>query len=55
MAQRRRARSINVLSLMSARRDDQLVCVARISGANVQRVVDDLWESGHQVINVLRC
>lgn len=54
LAERKRARDIQVLSLMSSRRDDQLVCVVRMAGPGVQQAIDDLWKSGHRVINVLQ-
>ncbi len=53
--ERQRLRNIRVSSLMSSQREEQLVCVVRMSGPDVQQTIDDLWESGHQVINVLRC
>lgn len=56
LAERKRNRRVQVLSLMSSRRDDRLVCVVRMSGpeADVQQVIEELWD-GHQVINVLKC
>ena len=54
LAERVRERKVQVSSLMSSRRDGQTVCVARMSGPSVQEVIDDLWKSGHQVINVLQ-
>jgi len=47
-------RKVRVLSLLSSRNDDQRVCVARISGPELDKVMEDLWGSGHQVLNVLR-
>ena len=55
LAKRKRARNIKVLSLMSSQRDNRIVCVVRLSGPDVQLTIDDLWESGHHVINVLHC
>ena len=46
-------RKVSVSSLMSSRRDNGTVCVARMTGPDVQKTIDDLWKSGHQVINVL--
>jgi acetoin utilization protein AcuB len=55
LAKRKRDLNINVLSLMSSQREDRLVCVVRLSGPDVQLAIDDLWKSGHHVINVLHC
>jgi acetoin utilization protein AcuB len=55
LVKRKRARNIKVLSLMSSQRDDKLICVVRLSGPDVQLTIDDLWESGHHVMNVLHC
>jgi acetoin utilization protein AcuB len=53
LADRMRQRKVSVSSLMSSRREGQTVCVVRMSGPDVQQTIDDLWKSGHQVINVL--
>jgi len=42
------------LSLISSRQDNLPVCVVRIAGNDVNALLDDLWNSGHRVINVLR-
>jgi acetoin utilization protein AcuB len=55
LAKCKRQYKIEVLSLMSSRRDDRVVCVVRIAGPEVQQAVEDFWQSGHQVINVLQC
>jgi len=44
---------IQVLSMMASRRDGQNMCVVRISGGGVEKFIDSLWKSGHQVMNVL--
>jgi acetoin utilization protein AcuB len=54
LADRSRCRQIQVQSVMSSRRDNQATCVAHISGPEVQQTIDDLWKSGHQVLNVLK-
>jgi hypothetical protein len=30
------------------------VCVVQVAGANVDEFANDLWNSGHHVLNVLR-
>jgi acetoin utilization protein AcuB len=54
LADRARHRKVKVLSLMSSRRDGQTTYVVRMVGPEVQQTIDDLWRSGHQVLNVLR-
>jgi acetoin utilization protein AcuB len=49
-----RKRSVRVISLLSSQQDDRPVCVVRLSGEAVERFMDDLWASGHTVLNVLR-
>lgn len=44
---------VRVVSLMSLHQDDRKVCVVRISGAKTQDMLNDLWKSGHTVLNVL--
>ncbi|HLP76437.1 MAG TPA: hypothetical protein VK327_05900, partial [Candidatus Paceibacterota bacterium] len=50
-AQRRKLR---VQTLVMSRQESVPVCVVRITGAGVERFLDDLWNSGHRVLNVLR-
>lgn len=45
---------VQVVSLMSARMDDRKVCVVQIKGRAVDKMLDELWRSGHSVLNVLR-
>ncbi len=47
-------RKLRVLSLISSQQDNLPVCVVRIAGNDVDALLDDLWNSGHRVINVLR-
>jgi len=48
------ARKVRIVSLISSTQNDLPVCVVRITGAGVEEMLDDLWKSGHRVINVLR-
>jgi acetoin utilization protein AcuB len=43
-----------VLSLIWTRHDQLPVCVVRVTGGNVDKMLDDLWSSGHPVVNVIR-
>ena len=47
-------RKVRVFSLVSSCFEDKVVCVTRIGGPEVDKVIEDLWRSGHQVLNVLR-
>jgi acetoin utilization protein AcuB len=47
-------RKVQVVSLIRSSQNDMPVCVVRITGAGVEEMLDDLWQSGHRVINVLR-
>jgi acetoin utilization protein AcuB len=49
-----RRRRIRVQSFVSSRQDKQDVCVVRMTGPEVDQAIDDLWQSRHQVLNVLR-
>jgi hypothetical protein len=45
---------LRVLSLIWTRHDQLPVCVVRVTGGNVDRMLDELWNSGHPVVNVIR-
>lgn len=47
-------RNVKVMSLISTHHDDTPVCVVRLAGGKLDEFLDDLWESGHLVLNVLR-
>jgi CBS domain-containing protein len=49
-----RRRKLRVLSLINSRQETVPVCVLRITGAGTERFLDDLWTSGHRVLNVIR-
>jgi CBS domain-containing protein len=49
-----RRQKLRILSLISSQQDNLPVCVVRIAGNDVDALLDDLWNSGHRVINVLR-
>jgi acetoin utilization protein AcuB len=49
-----RRRKLRILSLISSQQENLPVCVVRIAGNDVDALLDDLWNSGHRVINVLR-
>jgi acetoin utilization protein AcuB len=45
---------VRVISLVWTEQDQQPVCLVRISGAGVEKLLDDLWASGHIIVNVTR-
>jgi acetoin utilization protein AcuB len=45
---------MRVLSLVWTQHDQMPVCVVRVAGGNVDKMLDDLWSSGHPVVNVIR-
>jgi acetoin utilization protein AcuB len=49
-----RWRKLRILSLISSQQDNLPVRVVRIAGNDVEPFLEDLWNSGHRVINVLR-
>ncbi len=54
ISQAARRRKLRVLSLISSQQDNVPVCVVCIAGPDVDGLLDDLWNSAHCVINVLR-
>lgn len=46
-------RGARVVSLMSLHQGNRTLCVVRISGAKTQEMLNDIWQSGHTVLNVL--
>ena len=49
-----RKHGVRVVSLISAEQDNRPECVVRVAGDRVDKFLDDLWASGHLVLNVLR-
>jgi acetoin utilization protein AcuB len=47
-------RNVRVLSLITSRQENVPVCVVRIAGAAMESFLEDLWNSGHRVLHVLR-
>lgn len=45
---------LKVSSLIWTRHDQLPVCVVRVAGAAVDKMLDELWSSGHPVVNVIR-
>lgn len=49
-----RTRKLRVLSLITSQQDNIPVCVVRIAGDTVEDFLEEIWNSGHRVINVVR-
>ena len=49
-----RKRNVRVVSLISSVIENRPECVVRVAGDNVDKFLDDIWASGHVVLNVLR-
>jgi acetoin utilization protein AcuB len=49
-----RHHQMKILSLIWTQHDQLPVCVVRVAGANVGQMLDELWSSGHAVMNVIR-
>ena len=45
---------VRVASLIWTTADQQPVCVVRGVGEGVEKMLEDLWETGHRVLNVMR-
>lgn len=45
---------LKVSSLIWTLHDQLPVCVVRVSGQGVDQILDELWNSGHPVVNVIR-
>jgi acetoin utilization protein AcuB len=54
IAQAAKQHQVCVVSLISTHEGDRPVCVVRVTGERVEKFLEDLWASGHLVLNVLR-
>ena len=45
---------VRVTSLMRSQQGARTECVVRVEGERVEELLDELWQSGHPVLNVLR-
>jgi acetoin utilization protein AcuB len=46
-------RKVRVKSLISSQQDNLPVCVVHVSGPEVEGLLEDIWNSGHRVLNVI--
>jgi acetoin utilization protein AcuB len=49
-----RGRKVKVTSLISSRQEGYVLSVIRLTGEDVESVMDEVWKAGHQPLNVLR-
>ncbi|MFO1093835.1 MAG: CBS domain-containing protein [Planctomycetaceae bacterium] len=47
-------RNVRVVAFNTALHHEQPVCVVRVAGGDLEAFLDDVWKSGHHVMNVLR-
>jgi acetoin utilization protein AcuB len=47
-------RKVRVISLNTSLHHETPVCVVRVAGGDLDAFLDDVWRSGHHVMNVLR-
>jgi acetoin utilization protein AcuB len=47
-------RKVKVVSLFSSEQDSRPICVVRLTGGAVNDLLEDLWNSHHTVLNVIR-
>lgn len=45
---------VQVTSLIRGMQNHQPICVTRVEGKKVDNFLEDIWSSGHQVMNVIR-
>ena len=45
---------VRVVSLLSVKQSDRQLCVIRLAGMAMEEMLEELWRSGHRVLNVLR-
>ena len=44
---------LKISSLIWTKHDQLPVCVVRVAGPDVDQMLDELWSSGHPVVNVI--
>ena len=49
-----RKHRLKISSLTWTRHEELPVCVVRVGGAGVDEMLDELWSSGHAIVNVIR-
>lgn len=54
VAETARKRNVKVVNLICSHQDDRPVCVVRLTGGAIEKLLDDLWGSHHIVLNVVR-
>ena len=45
---------VQVTSLIRGAQDKQPICVTRVAGEQVDLFLEEIWNSGHRVMNVIR-
>lgn len=47
-------RNVRVIAFNIAMHHEQPICIVRVAGGDLEAFLDDVWKSGHHVMNVLR-
>jgi acetoin utilization protein AcuB len=47
-------RQLRVVTFVSMQKHERPVCVVEVSGKNVEKMLDDVWNSHHRVLSVIR-
>lgn len=54
VARAAQSHGVRLTSLVRAQQGNQPVCVVRVAGEAVDDFLDEIWDSGHRVLNVIR-
>lgn len=54
VAEASRKYGVQVSSLVRAQQENEPVCVVRVAGESVDSFLEEIWNSGHRVLNVIR-
>jgi acetoin utilization protein AcuB len=49
-----RRRQLRIITFVSLQKHERPVCVVEVAGANVDKMLDDVWKSHHRVLSVIR-
>jgi acetoin utilization protein AcuB len=54
LAEAARGRKVRVVSLISSRQEGYVLSTVRLTGQDVETLLDQVWAAGHQPLNILR-
>jgi acetoin utilization protein AcuB len=47
-------RDLRVVTFVSLQKQERPLCVVEVTGANVEKMLDDVWKSQHRVMSVIK-